>query len=265
MKSENIVKSRINKEYSYYVFIREILLCLTIYLFHISFPDAFKIIQYPFYLLLAIIISSIILFLPVFYKINKMKIEFDKYKQEIIKIDKIYFFVNNLIIAILIPALGTQFINIFWFITCINGCSIFTSPYNSGKKMYLVYLAPIISLFIHYCIYFPQGKSFQPIEGGFALLMSGLLFYTHLSLNQKKTYDKLIENGNNAIDQFCEVQTLTEREKEILIVIFEGKSTKQIGQDLFISPGTVRNHISNIFQKTGTHSRMELVSEFNKS
>ncbi len=40
---------------------------------------------------------------------------------------------------------------------------------------------------------------------------------------------------------------------------------EQIGQQLFISPGTARNHISNIFQKTDTHSRMELFSQFNGS
>ena len=96
-------------------------------------------------------------------------------------------------------------------------------------------------------------------------MMSGILYYTHLNINQKQTFDLLATKGNSAIDHFSENKGLTEREKEILTIIFEGKSTKQIGVDLFISPGTVRNHISSIFQKTGTHSRMELVSEFNKA
>jgi hypothetical protein len=102
-------------------------------------------------------------------------------------------------------------------------------------------------LIIHYLIYFPQGKDFQPVEISFAALMGFLLFYTYSSISQKTLYDKILINGEEAIDKFCELKKLTEREKEVLSAMFKGKSTKQIGLELFISPGTARNHISNIF------------------
>jgi DNA-binding NarL/FixJ family response regulator len=53
--------------------------------------------------------------------------------------------------------------------------------------------------------------------------------------------------------------TLTGREKQILCLLASGTSTKAIAEKLFISPGTVRNHINRILSKLGVHSRLEAV------
>lgn len=53
--------------------------------------------------------------------------------------------------------------------------------------------------------------------------------------------------------------TLTPREQEILRLLAEGLSTKEIGEKLFISPKTVENHRSNILSKLDLHSTVELV------
>lgn len=53
--------------------------------------------------------------------------------------------------------------------------------------------------------------------------------------------------------------TLTGREKQILRLLASGTSTKAIAEKLFISPGTVRNHINKILSKLGVHSRLEAV------
>ena len=53
--------------------------------------------------------------------------------------------------------------------------------------------------------------------------------------------------------------TITGREKEILRLLASGISTKAIAGKLFISPGTVRNHINKILSKLGVHSRLEAV------
>jgi len=51
--------------------------------------------------------------------------------------------------------------------------------------------------------------------------------------------------------------TLTSRETEILALVAEGKSNKEIAAELFISINTVKVHISNIFQKIEVSSRTE--------
>jgi len=51
---------------------------------------------------------------------------------------------------------------------------------------------------------------------------------------------------------------LTPRELEIAELIAEGLSNKEIGEKLFLSNGTVRNHISAILEKTGLEHRTQI-------
>jgi len=53
--------------------------------------------------------------------------------------------------------------------------------------------------------------------------------------------------------------TLTAREQEILRVLAEGLSTKEIAEKLCISPKTVDNHRANIMNKLDLHSTIDLV------
>jgi RNA polymerase sigma factor (sigma-70 family) len=53
--------------------------------------------------------------------------------------------------------------------------------------------------------------------------------------------------------------SLTPREQEIMVLVAEGLSAKEIAEKLFISPKTVENHRTNIMNKLGLHSIMELV------
>jgi two-component system response regulator NreC len=59
--------------------------------------------------------------------------------------------------------------------------------------------------------------------------------------------------------QFSSLEPLTSREKEILKLIVEGYTNRQIGEHLSISIRTVEGHRSNISDKLGLHSRVELV------
>ncbi len=53
--------------------------------------------------------------------------------------------------------------------------------------------------------------------------------------------------------------TLTGREIEVLGLVADGRTSKQIGDLLYISENTVKNHIRNILDKLGLHSRNEAV------
>ncbi len=50
---------------------------------------------------------------------------------------------------------------------------------------------------------------------------------------------------------------LTEREVEVLRLITQGKSNREIGEALFIASNTVARHVSNIFSKTNSANRAE--------
>jgi DNA-binding CsgD family transcriptional regulator len=51
---------------------------------------------------------------------------------------------------------------------------------------------------------------------------------------------------------------LTLRELEVVRLVGEGCSNREIGNRLRISEDTVKHHLSRIFDKTGTSSRVEL-------
>lgn len=55
---------------------------------------------------------------------------------------------------------------------------------------------------------------------------------------------------------------LTEREEQVIKLIAEGKTTKQIANELFITNGTVRNYVSVILDKLDVSNRIEAISKF---
>ena len=50
---------------------------------------------------------------------------------------------------------------------------------------------------------------------------------------------------------------LTDREREVLRLLSSGKSNREIGAELFITPKTASVHVSNILAKLGAASRTE--------
>jgi DNA-binding CsgD family transcriptional regulator len=52
---------------------------------------------------------------------------------------------------------------------------------------------------------------------------------------------------------------ITEREKEIILLLQQGLTYKEIGAKLFISVHTVNNHVANIYSKSGASNRIDLL------
>jgi len=53
---------------------------------------------------------------------------------------------------------------------------------------------------------------------------------------------------------------LTARERDVLECVAEGLQNKEIAPKLGISPATVRNHVHNLLEKLGVHSKLEAIS-----
>ena len=62
------------------------------------------------------------------------------------------------------------------------------------------------------------------------------------------------------IIRFIEKHGLTSKEADILKQIIRGASNREIAENTFISPNTVRNHIYNIYNKTGIRNRFQLLA-----
>src|ERR1700719_3142518 len=55
-------------------------------------------------------------------------------------------------------------------------------------------------------------------------------------------------------------ESVSERELDVLKLMAQGKSNKEIGSMLFISSGTVKSHVKSIFAKLNVNSRAEAVA-----
>jgi DNA-binding NarL/FixJ family response regulator len=53
------------------------------------------------------------------------------------------------------------------------------------------------------------------------------------------------------------IESLTRREREVLRLLAEGLSDKEIAERLYVGSGTVRTHVVNIFAKLEVHSRLQ--------
>ena len=73
-----------------------------------------------------------------------------------------------------------------------------------------------------------------------------------ISLNQKQ--DKVFKT--NALSY-----GLTNREKEITMYIKEGLDYEKIAEKLHISRHTVNRHVQNIYEKTGSNSKISLIDK----
>jgi ligand-binding sensor domain-containing protein/DNA-binding CsgD family transcriptional regulator len=68
-----------------------------------------------------------------------------------------------------------------------------------------------------------------------------------------------------ALDRFFDKYNISDREQEIIKLILEGKSNRNIEEKLYISPHTVKNHVYNIYQKLNINNRGQLINLFRDS
>lgn len=54
-------------------------------------------------------------------------------------------------------------------------------------------------------------------------------------------------------------EALTSREQEVMVLLAEGHSAKEVAEKLFVSPRTIENHRSSIMRKLDLHSNHELI------
>jgi DNA-binding NarL/FixJ family response regulator len=72
----------------------------------------------------------------------------------------------------------------------------------------------------------------------------------------KEVREIIAKSNGNKLDT---VKPLTKREKEILRMIAQGKTSNEIGKELFVSPLTVETHRRNLMQKFSVKNVAELI------
>lgn len=72
-------------------------------------------------------------------------------------------------------------------------------------------------------------------------------------------YTPSSSTSSTYIDSVAYVEQLTEREREILSLVAQGASNRQVAEQLYVTEGTVKNHMSSILSKLGVRDRTQAV------
>jgi len=107
-------------------------------------------------------------------------------------------------------------------------------------------------------------------EGVPAIVVSGITepeeiqrIYTEYAIVayiEKQTFDRaafrrVIEETKATHFSTSELSLLTDREREVLDLLAQGLTNKEIAEKLFITTNTVKRHLKAIFEKLGVHTR----------
>ena len=76
-----------------------------------------------------------------------------------------------------------------------------------------------------------------------------------------KNINSLNTGREELSEKFCQKHGLSTREKEIACLLLSGKTNPEIGEELYISKNTVRNHVYHIYKKLNVSTRIELVNK----
>lgn len=74
---------------------------------------------------------------------------------------------------------------------------------------------------------------------------------------ESKVAGKVLSRLRHSNDSALPHETLTKRELEILCLVAEGKTNKEIGEELFITIKTVKTHVTNILSKLEVADRTQ--------
>jgi len=77
---------------------------------------------------------------------------------------------------------------------------------------------------------------------------------------EKQTFDRaafrrVVEETRQIHNSQSELNALTDREREVLVLLAQGLTNKEIAEKLFITTNTVKRHLKAIFEKLDVHTR----------
>ncbi len=105
----------------------------------------------------------------------------------------------------------------------------------------------------------PVMRDYGPIEVAWYLGADALLLFFGL----RYLFLAEVKLACNLPEHFVQKYGISPRECEIVSMIVQGLGNRKIGEKLFISALTVKNHIYHIYQKTGAESKIQLLNLIN--
>lgn len=136
----------------------------------------------------------------------------------------------------LLSILGTYYLAgflVFFFLTFAR------LPYYHSANAYFCLMT-----FVHFFLHLPP------------LLLLGKFLKTR----GPELSARIRESEKRDMESLFAAYGITERERAIVLLIIQGKSNAEIGKELYIATKTVKNHVLNVYRKTGVKNRVQLTN-----
>lgn len=101
--------------------------------------------------------------------------------------------------------------------------------------------------------YVPKSSSNQVLVAALELVLAGGVYFPPQLFDSASGVSRATQNQVGSITQAL----MTRRQSEVLELIAEGKSNKEIGRTLGLSDGTVRTHVNAIFKFLEVNNRTQ--------
>lgn len=102
----------------------------------------------------------------------------------------------------------------------------------------------------------PAGYLLKPFDENDLLTSLEIAMFNHMNANSKP--DLTIEFVNSKIPN-----PLSEREFEVLNLVRQGKTNKEISESVFLSVNTIKTHLLRIYDKLDVKNRTEIMFKLN--
>ncbi len=90
-------------------------------------------------------------------------------------------------------------------------------------------------------------------------VLPNLLARIEAVLRRSRTIKNKSQKSNVTINQINQFNSLTRREKDVLLLVTQGENNKSIAEKLVVSEITVKSHLNNIFKKLNVSNRTQAV------
>jgi DNA-binding CsgD family transcriptional regulator len=158
--------------------------------------------------------------------------------------------------AILGPESGVQYI---CFAIMIASYLLFSKRESKLRLIFLVFhMATYISLeLMNYR--FMYKIVLEPTDLMIIRILIILSIFIIIGLTVK-FYSDLTEHYKLSSTTLQNIYSITDRETEIVVLLLQGKSNKDIAQELFVEEVTIKKHMQNIFKKFNVSNRTSLMA-----
>ncbi|HAT4486864.1 TPA: LuxR C-terminal-related transcriptional regulator [Legionella pneumophila] len=178
-----------------------------------------------------------------------------------------------------LPVHAYQDLNFAIFVKNLNGCYLWGNGFFISKSAGFQSLSEIYHKQDHHFVWHHYADQLRKndqmlFENGESLsAYEQILRHDGTIVNIISKKSPLFDKGLNIIGlvgfsielpQSNIIKALTPREYEVLSVLSDGYTDKQIAKKLSISPRTVEAHINNSKQKLSVKTRAELIAQFSR-